>query len=188
VSGKIACAALNETSARRSLSMAPVTATVNCVCGQVAVEAIGPPIASVICYCDDCQGGARQIESLPNAVSVQDPDGGTACLVYRKDRVRCMKGASLLRHHKIRENSATNRVIATCCNSAMFLSFDDGKHWVDLYRSRCEGDVLPVQMRVCTKFKPDGCTNPSDVPQYSSYPISLLVKLVLAKAAMLLHS
>jgi hypothetical protein len=45
----------------------------------------------------------------------------------------------------------------------MFLSFDDGKHWVDLYRSRCQGDVLPVQMRICTKFKPEGRTIPSDV-------------------------
>lgn len=164
------------------------TVTVNCVCGQVAVEAIGAPIAGVICYCDDCQEGARQIRSLPNAVSIEDPDGGTAYLVYRKDRVTHLKGTSLLRHHKIRENSTTNRVIATCCNSAMFLSFDDGKHWVDLYRSRCEGDVLPVQMRICTKFKPDGRTIPTDVPQHSRYPMSFLVKLVLAKAAMLLHS
>jgi hypothetical protein len=158
-----------------------------CVCGRVAVEAIGAPIASVICYCDDCQEGARQIRSLPNGVCIEDPDGGTAYLVYRKDRITYPKGASLLRLHKIRENSATNRVIATCCNSAMFVSFDDGRHWVDLYRSRCEGDVLPVQMRVCTKFKPDGRTIPIDVPQYSRYSMSFLVKLVLAKAAMLLH-
>jgi hypothetical protein len=163
------------------------TATVNCVCGKVVVEAIGAPITSVICYCDDCQEGARQIKSLPHAISVQDPDGGTAYLVYRKDRVTCLKGTSLLRHHKIREDSATNRVIATCCNSAMFLNFDDGKHWVDLYRSRCEGDVSPVQMRICTKFKPDGRTIPTDVPHYSRYAMSFLLKLVLAKAAMLLH-
>ena len=164
-----------------------MTTTVSCVCGQVAVEAIGAPITSVICYCDDCQEGARQIEALPNAVAVQNPDGGTAYLAYRKDRVRCTKGASLLRHHKIRANSATNRVIATCCNSALFLNFDDSKHWVDVYRSRCQGDVLPVQMRICTRFKPDGCTIPTDVPHYSRYPPSLLMKLVLAKAAMLLY-
>jgi hypothetical protein len=164
------------------------TATVNCVCGQVAVAAIGAPIASVICYCDDCQEGARQIRSLPNAVSIVEPDGGTAYLAYRKDRVKYLKGASLLRHHKIRPNSATNRVIATCCNSAVLLNFDDGRHWVDLYRSRCAGEVLPVQMRICTKFRSGGDAIPSDVPQYSRYPMSLLVKLVLAKVAMLLHS
>lgn len=164
-----------------------VTTTVNCACGRVVVEAIGPPITSVVCYCDDCQEGARQIQSLPHAVSIQEPDGGTAYVVYRKDRVTCLKGTSLLRHHKITENSTTNRVIATCCNSAMLVNFDDGKHWVDLYRARCQGDVLPVQMRVCTKFKPDARSIPTDVPHYSRYPMSLLMKLVLAKAAMLLH-
>jgi hypothetical protein len=161
--------------------------TVSCACGKVAVEAIGAPITSVVCYCDDCQEGARQIESLPNGVPVQDPDGGTAYLVYRKDRVTCLQGASLLRHHKIRAKSATNRVIATCCNSALFLGFDDGKHWVDLYRSRCRGEALPVQMRICTKFKPDSRDIPDDVPQYSRYPMSFLLKLMVAKAAMLLQ-
>jgi len=164
------------------------TATVCCVCGQVAVEAVGPPIASVICYCDDCQTGARQIRSLPNAVSIEEPDGGTAYLAYRKDRVTYPKGGSLLRHLKIRADSATNRVIASCCNSPMLLSFDDGKHWVDLYRARCTGDIPPVQMRMCTKFKPDGLTMATDVPQYSGYPLSFLGRLLLAKVAMVLHS
>jgi hypothetical protein len=69
----------------------------------------------------------------------------------------------------------------------MFLNFDDGKHWVDLYRSRCQGDVLPAQMRICTKFKPEGRPIPTDVRQYARYPMSFLMKLVLAKAAMMLH-
>jgi hypothetical protein len=163
------------------------TVKLSCMCGQVAVEAIGSPIASVVCYCDDCQQGARQIQSLPNAVSIEDSNGGTAYLAYRKDRITYLKGTSLLKNYKIREGSTTNRVIASCCNSPMLLSFDDGKHWVDLYRTRCEGDVLPVQMRICTKFKPDGSTLPTDVPQYSRYPISFLMKLVFAKLGMLLH-
>ncbi len=161
--------------------------TVECACRRVTVEAIGPPITAVVCYCDDCQEGARQIQALPDAVSVQDQDGGTGYVVYRKDRVKCLKGASLLRRHKIRANSATNRVIATCCNSAILLNFDDGKHWVDLYRSRCQGQVLPVQMRICTKFKPLDAHISTDVRQYPRYPISLLVKLVLARVAMMLH-
>jgi hypothetical protein len=162
-------------------------ATFNCVCGQVAYEASGAPITCVVCYCDDCQEAARQIESLPGATSVQDADGGTGYLAYRKDRVKCLKGTSLLRNHKIRKNSVTNRVIATCCNSAMLVTFDDSKHWVDLYRSRCENDVPPVQMRVCTKFKPEGTTIPTDAPAYSRYPASLIVKLVLARIGMLLQ-
>ena len=163
------------------------TTIVDCACGQVAVEAVGSPITSVICYCDDCQEGARQIQSLPHAASIQDGDGGTAYLVFRKDRVRCLKGASLLRPHKIRGNSATNRLVATCCNSALFMNFDDSKHWVDIYRSRCQGALPPVQMRVCTRFRPDGRSIPTDVPGYSRYPVSLLMKLLVAKVAMLMH-
>ena len=92
-----------------------------------------------------------------------------------------------MRHHKIRENSPTNRVIATCCNSALYVNFDDGKHWVDVYHARCRGVFPAVQIRVCTKFVPEGCNVPTDVPSYSRYPMTLLVKLVVAKAAMWLR-
>jgi hypothetical protein len=159
----------------------------SCPCGRVELEAIGAPIASVVCYCDDCQAGSRQIEALPNAGPVLDPDGGTAYIVYRKDRVKCSRGALLLKSHKIREKSVTNRVIATCCNSAMFLNFDDAKHWVNVYRSRLKGDIPPLQMRICTKFRPENGDVPSDVPLYSSYPPKFLAKLLAAKLAMLLH-
>jgi hypothetical protein len=159
----------------------------SCSCGSVELEAIGAPIISAVCYCDDCQEGSRQIEALPNASSVQASDGGTAYIVYRKDRVKCTRGTLHLKSHKIREKSATNRVIATCCNSAMFLNFDDGKHWVDVYRLRFKGDIPPLQIRICTKFKPGNGDLPSDVPSYSSYPLKFLAKLVAARIAMLLH-
>ncbi|MBI3530406.1 MAG: hypothetical protein HY067_20870 [Betaproteobacteria bacterium] len=161
--------------------------TARCSCGSVELEASGAPITSVVCYCDDCQEGARQLEALPNARPVQDPDGGTAYILYRKDRVKCSKGALLLKSHKIREKSATNRVIATCCNSAMFLNFDDGKHWVDVYRSRLKGDIPPLQMRICTKFKPENGDVPSDMASHSSYPLKFIAKLLAARLAMLLH-
>jgi hypothetical protein len=162
-------------------------ATAQCSCGSVELEVIDAPITSVVCYCDDCQEGARQIEALPNARPVRDPDGGTAYVLYRKDRVKCSKGPQFLRGYKIREKSATNRVVATCCNSAMFLNFDDGKHWVDVYRARFQGDVPPLQMRICTKFKPENNDVPSDVRSCSTYPFKLVAKLVAAKIAMLLH-
>jgi hypothetical protein len=170
------------------MSAPPKNVTIaRCSCGSVELEAIGAPISSVVCYCDDCQESSRQIEALPNAGPVQDPDGGTAYILYRKDRVKCSRGALLLKSHKIREKSATNRVVATCCNSAMFLNFDDGKHWVDVYRARLQGDILPSQMRICTKFKPENGDVRSDVPSYSSYPLKFLAKLLAARIAMLFH-
>jgi hypothetical protein len=163
------------------------TTIVRCACGSVELEATGDPIMRAACYCDDCQEGTRQIEALPGAHPVLGADGGTTYVIYRKDRVRCSKGAPFLTAHKLREGSVTNRVVATCCNSAMLLNFDDGKHWVDVYQVRFQGELAPLDMRVCTKFKPADAVIPDDVPHYPGYPFKFIAKLLTARAAMLLH-
>lgn len=76
---------------------------------QRQFDAIGAPILSAACYCDDCQEGARQIEALPSASPVLDGDGGTEYLLYRKDRMKLSKGGDLLRHYKIKDDSPTIR-------------------------------------------------------------------------------
>ena len=139
---------------------------------------------SAACYCDDCQEAARRIEALPGAKPMKGSDGGTEYLVYRKDRVRYTKGADLLQRHKLREGSPTNRWVASCCNSAMSLNFDDAKHWVDVYRMRVPGDKTPLQMRVCTRFKPEGAVLSPDVPQYPGYPFMFIARLIGARFAM----
>jgi hypothetical protein len=163
------------------------TLTASCACGNVVFEATGTPIASVVCYCDDCQEGGRRIEALPNAPAVRAPDGGTAYIVFRKDRVACAKGAALLVKQKIKEKTATNRLVATCCNSAMVLNFDDAKHWVSMYRARFKGPVPPVEMLVCTRFKPGNAEMPSGVPAYARFPPAFLGKLLAARIAMLFY-
>jgi hypothetical protein len=92
-----------------------------------------------------------------------------------------------LERHKIRENSATNRIVASCCNSAMFMDFDDGKHWVSVYRSRFRGDAPPVRMRICMKFRPEGGYVSDDARGYPGFPLRFLTKLVAARISMLLH-
>ena len=87
---------------------------------------------------------------------MRDPDGGTAYILFRKDRIACSKGADLLRPYKLKETSITNRVVAACCNSAMMMNFDRGPHWVSAYRARFAGDLPPLQARICTKFKAEG--------------------------------
>ena len=161
--------------------------TASCACGSVELAAIGPPIVSNVCYCGDCQQGSRQIEALPNAGPVRDPDGGTAYLLYRKDRIECSKGASLLKSYKIREGSVTNRGVATCCSSAMFMNFDKGPYWVSAYRARFRGNLPPLQMRICTKSKSPGVVLSDDVPSYPGYPLKLAVKLLASGVAMLLR-
>ncbi len=161
--------------------------TASCACGSVELTVIGAPIVSSVCYCDDCQQGSLQIEALSNADPVRDPDGGTAYILYRKDRIQCSKGTSLLKSYKIRESAVTNRVVATCCSSAMFMNFDKGPYWVAAYRARFQGDLPPLQMRVCTKYKSPDTVLPNGVPSYPGYPLRLVAKLLASGAAMLLR-
>lgn len=160
--------------------------TVSCACGRVELEIRGKPILCAACYCDDCQEAGRRIEALPGAKPVKGPDGGTEYVVYRKDRVRYTKGAELLQRQKLRDRSPTNRWVAGCCNSAMSINFDDAKFWVDVYRVRFTGERPPLEMRVSTRFKPEGAIVPSDVPQYASYPFRFIAKLLGARIAMML--
>jgi hypothetical protein len=161
-------------------------ALASCRCASVRFEATGRPILSVVCYCDDCQEGARRIEALPDAVPVRGPDGGTPYLLYRKDRFSCVEGNALLQGLRIQPDSPTKRVVASCCNSAMFLDFEKG-HWVSVYRGRFADDMPPPQMRVQTRFRPQGAEIPNDPPAYATFPLKFVVKLVAARVAMLFH-
>lgn len=157
-----------------------------CSCGKVECEAAGTPIVSVACFCDDCQEGSRQIEALPGAPLLRGADGGTPYVLYRKDRFRCSRGGELLRELRLREGSPTKRVVASCCNSGMYVDFEKG-HWLSIYRGRFVGADVPVQMHIQTRFKPKDMRDSGEVPSYASFPFSLLAKLVFARLAMLLH-
>ena len=91
-----------------------------------------------------------------------------------------------LRLYKLRGASPTSRVVASCCHSAMYLGFDDGKHWVDVYQSRVQGAVLPLQMRICMRFAPRPEAVPSDVPRHAGYPFGLIARLMAARVPMML--
>lgn len=159
--------------------------TARCSCGSVEIEASGAPITSVVCYCDTCQKGSREIEALTKAVPILGPDGGTAYILYRKDRIKYSKGAELLKGYKIEEKSATSRVVATCCNSAMVMRFDDAKHWVPVYRGRFQGDAPPLRWRICTKFSPANAVIPTDIPSSAMYPAGFVWKLLASRLSML---
>jgi hypothetical protein len=159
--------------------------TARCSCGSVEIEAFGTPITSAVCYCDSCQEGSRQIEALAKAVRILGPDGGTPYVLYRKDRIKYSMGAELLKDYKIEAKSTTNRVVATCCNSAMVMRFDDAKHWVPVYRARFQGDLPPLQWRICTKFKPENAGIPTDIPSSAMYPAGFVWKLLTSKLSML---
>ncbi|MDT8894344.1 DUF6151 family protein [Halomonas sp. I1] len=162
------------------------TAISRCACGDVELEVTGSPILGAACHCDDCQAGSEQIERLDDAPPILDEAGGTAYLLYRKDRVRCPKGDEHLRDVKLKSTSPTSRIVASCCNTFMYLDFQRG-HWLSMNRAQFVEYDWPVQVRIQTRFKPEGSTIPDDAPSYSAYPFKLIGKLVVARIAMLFH-
>jgi hypothetical protein len=154
-----------------------------CQCGKVKLEAVGRPILTGSCYCTSCQEAGRQFELLASAPPVLDPDSGTGVILYRKDRVQCVMGQEYLEERRLKPDSPTRRVVATCCNSAMFLDFTKG-HWLSMFRNRFPAGAPPVEMRVMTKERRVGVELADDVPNYSGHSGKFMLKLIAAWIAM----
>lgn len=154
-----------------------------CQCGKVKLEAVGAPILTGACYCSSCQKAGHLIEQLLSAPPVLDGDGGTSFVLYRKDRVHCVMGQEHLQERRLKPESPTRRVVATCCNSAMFLDFTKG-HWLSIYRNRIPAGAPPLEVRMMTKERPAGVTLANDVPAYGGPPGRFMLKLLGAWMAM----
>lgn len=154
-----------------------------CQCGKVKFEAVGPPILTASCYCTSCQEAGRQFEQLASAPPVLDADGGTGVILYRKDRVQCVMGQEYLGERRLKPDSPTRRVVATCCNSPMFLDFTKG-HWLSMYRNRFPAGAPPLEMRIMTKERRVGVELADDLPNYSGYSARFMLKLIAAWIAM----
>ena len=158
----------------------------SCTCGRVQFEAVDAPILSAVCYCDDCQAGGKMIEDLPAASRVLDDDGGASYLTYRDGRFRCISGEALVKGFKLKDQSPTQRYVATCCNSGMYLKYKRG-HWVSAYRRRfSEVDLPPVEMRTNTRFRQADTQIKQDAPSYRRFPLRLFTKLIVARLNMAL--
>jgi hypothetical protein len=164
--------------------MESVVRTAICTCGRVRCEGIGAPILSTVCYCGDCQAGGHLIEALPGAAHVLDPDGGTPYLTYRDDRFACVQGTDLLVGYKLKDGAPTQRFVASCCNTGMFLKFAPG-HWTSSYRLRFEGPLPPIEMRTKVAKRQSDLPLPQDAPAYRAFPFRLFRRLLAARVAML---
>jgi hypothetical protein len=154
-----------------------------CACGRVEFEATGAPITSVVCYCASCQEAGREFEQLSAAPPVLASDGGTATILFRKDRVRCVHGHEHLKEYRLKPESPTRRLVATCCNSAMFLDFTKG-HWLSMYRCRFPMDAPEIEMRVMTRDRRASVDLACDMPNYRGYSGRFMMKLLAARIAM----
>ena len=151
--------------------------TAACQCGGVVIEAERAPILVAACYCTSCQRAGYAFEKMASAAPVLDADGGTPFVVYRKDRIACVQGREHLAECRLKPDSPTRRVFATCCDSAMFLDFTKG-HWLSLYRKRFGASAPPVEMRIMTSERRGDVALGQDVPSYPGRPGSFMWKLL----------
>ncbi|MAM13010.1 MAG: hypothetical protein CML23_21680 [Rhizobiaceae bacterium] len=160
------------------------TVRVQCRCGGVVMEAEDAPIMSAECLCSSCRTAAEIMEGLPGAPRLREASGGTRMEVYRKDRVRCIRGAENLRAFRLNDRTRTRRAVAVCCNTPVLLDVTVG-HWVDLYGVLWpEGALPPLQLRTMAGTLDDPSSPPDDVPNLKTYSASFFFRLMAAWAAM----
>jgi hypothetical protein len=148
------------------------------------LELYRKPIVSAECFCTDCQKAGAFLQALPGAPPTLDQKGATRFVLYRKDEVRCAKGQNGLREHRLSKDSPTRRVIASCCNTPMFLEFTKG-HWLSIYGGLWPASSLPaLEIRTMTRERPEGVELSDDVPNPATHTFSFYAKLFRAWAAM----
>ncbi len=150
-----------------------------CACGRTAYVGHGRPLATLACYCDDCQAAAAQIDAMPDGRSGLRSDGGTVSAFFRKDRVHVARGSDLIQVHSLRQTSPTMRCIATCCHSNMATRFDNWYPIVAL-RTYAPGASLTAERCMSTKFAPDATKLIDGVPHHRGVAPGFALRLLLA--------
>ncbi|WP_421950707.1 GFA family protein [Pelagibacterium sp.] len=124
-----------------------VDTEIGCDCGQVSLTLRQDPFFSTECHCTSCRTAGEALAALPLARPMLAANGGTPFVMYRKDRVVFDKGLDLLAAYRLKPESPTRRVLASCCNTPIFLEFQNG-HWISFYTSLWpEGSLPPPRIR-----------------------------------------
>ncbi len=161
----------------------PQHQTAACQCGRVSATVTGKPILRAVCYCMSCRTAGLAFAEAPGAPAVVDADGGTDLVLCRKDRVGRFSGGDMLAEHRLKPDSPTRRIVATCCNTPMFLDFTKG-HWLSVYAGRLSGPVPPVDVRIMTSDRVTQTPLPADAPSYPKHAGGSILKLLATWAAM----
>jgi hypothetical protein len=160
------------------------TTQLHCACGQVHLEVVRAPIVSTECCCNSCRAAGARLQTLPAAPPILGPHGETRFVLYRKDRVRFLKGVEHLKELRLTPEAKTRRAVATCCNTPVFLEFQAG-HWLSIYGGLWPtGALPPLALRTMTSDLPDASMLPRDVPNYKWQSASFFAKLFGAWVAM----
>jgi hypothetical protein len=156
----------------------------SCACGRVRIFADGPPIASDECYCNSCRAAAARLQALPGAPAYLGALGGTRFVEYRKDRLDISDDSKVLKEFRLTDKSTTRRVVASCCNTPVFMEFRNG-HWLGLYGHLWAAPSLPpLEFRTMVSDLSDSSTLPDDVPNAKTQPVSFYWRLLKAWVSM----
>lgn len=152
--------------------------TASCACGAVQITLTAPPIAALSCCCDDCQAAAAELEALPGAPAFREPCGGTPAVLFAKTALKITKGHDKLTAHRLRSGSRTKRMVAACCNSFLYVTFDRGPFWVDVVSTRIDGEAPNTRWRIQTRYL--DAPPPNDLANHGKYPQGLVWRIALA--------
>lgn len=160
------------------------TTQIGCACGQTRLEVEGKPIESVECCCTSCREAADRMQRLEGAPQILTAHSTTPFVMYRKDRVRFLSGTDNLAGFRLSPEATSTRVIATCCNTPVYLEFKGG-HWLSLYGELWPDGTMPAPtMRTMASDLPEGAMLPDDIPNAKKQSLSFFAKLFGAWVAM----
>jgi hypothetical protein len=151
-----------------------------CRCGTVEIGGWGNPLVVAACYCDDCQAASERLAASANGAPAARADGGTEFMVFRRDRIACMRGAENLQPMRLTAASKTRRMIADCCATPMYVSFDDKRPWVSALRAGFGAGAPPVEMRICTRFRRPENKPEDGLPEHPAYPVAMILRILAA--------
>jgi hypothetical protein len=151
-----------------------------CQCGAVEISVWAQPMMVATCYCDDCQAAGQRHAALGGSAPMSIADGGTEFMVFRRDRVACTRGADRLQATKLTSHTKTRRMIASCCSTPMYVTFDDKRPWVSAFRAPFGAEVPPVEMRICTRFRRSNEIVDDGVRSHPGYPPAMMMRILAA--------
>lgn len=159
------------------------TAQLACSCGNVRLAVTGRPIITAECHCNSCREAGAHFARMDGAPDFRSPNGGTPFVMMRKDRVAIVAGGHYLKAFHLGE-STTRRVVATCCNTPVFLEFKGG-HWLSLYSSIWPGGAIPaIKLRTMTSDLADPAILDHAVPAGGRHTLGFYARLLGAWIAM----
>ncbi|QED29929.1 hypothetical protein FRD01_22365 [Microvenator marinus] len=160
------------------------TTEIGCSCGHTRLEVQGEPFLVVECLCESCRAAAARLATLPDADNILTSYGATPSADYRKDRVRITSGQDTLKEFRLKSDAGTRRVVATCCNTPVFLELN-GAHWLCLYLHLWPEERRPKpELRTMTGDLADQSALPTDIPNLKTHSIAFFAKLFAAWVAM----